>query len=99
MAQAVAASANGFIKATLAADVTFTFAVPTAGHGYSKLVKVIQDSTGGRVPTFQLSGPVAVIWIGDEPPWGSRTSGQSNYVTILVTPDGEIFASAFHGSA
>jgi hypothetical protein len=97
--QSVAADADGFIKATLGADVTFTFGLPTTGHGYSKLVKIVQDGTGGRVPTLQLSGPVAVVWIGDEPPWGSRTSGQSNYVTILVTPDGEIFASAFYGSA
>jgi hypothetical protein len=98
-AQAIAQANDSFIKVTLGADVTFTFGLPTTGHGYSKLVKIVQDGTGGRVPTFQLSGPVTVIWIGDEPTWGSRTSGQSNYVTILVTPDGEIFASAFHGSA
>lgn len=63
-------------KVTLTGDCTFTFTAPL---GPCNLVlKLIQDATGSRAPTW----PATVKWpVGGEPPW-STTAGKIDILAL-----------------
>jgi hypothetical protein len=99
--QAITVASNGFLKATLSGDCVLKFAAPPTGYGYSKLVRLVQDATGGRTPTIELddgSPSITATWLGTEPTWGDRAADAWNLLSVIVDPDGAIFVTPVSGS-
>ncbi len=77
------------LEYTLGADVTFSFDLGgSATRGFTKLIRVVQDGTGGRTPTFQTSGAVALTALNVFPTWTSRPANAWDLVTVLYEPAG-----------
>jgi hypothetical protein len=66
-----------------AAAPLFSFTAPPAGYDYGGMMILKQDSTGARVPAFNLAGasPDDVFNVTSEPSWSSQTADTATQVT------------------
>ncbi|SDD89423.1 hypothetical protein [Rhodospira trueperi] len=84
-----------FRRLTLTDDTAFTLPDPPAGRGYSITLKLIQDATGSRAPTFAQADATAAKWLGGAaPPW--RT-GAGAFDLVTLTHDGTDLIAAHVG--
>lgn len=76
------ARANSF-GLTLTADTVFTIINAPANKAFSIVLKLSQDATGNRVPTY----PASVKWPGGVVPVMTPTAGRTDFA-VLTTYDG-----------
>jgi hypothetical protein len=94
----VALTDGEFQALTLGADTVFTLPDPPAGHGYSVTLKLIQDATGSRSPTFQQADTTAAVWLSGSAPTWQPTAG--DFDLVVLTHDGtDLIAAHAGGSA
>jgi len=92
----VALTDGEFQVFTVGADTVFTLPDPPVGHGYSVTLKLVQDTTGGRTPTFQQADSTAAVWLGGSAPTWQTTSG--DFDLVVLTHDGtDLVASHIGG--
>ncbi len=83
---------------TLAGDVTITFNNPTSGQGYCKLVRIVQDGTGGRSPTFQDQSAGGMTELNVFPTWSGRPANAWDLVAVLREESGVLLGTHLAGS-
>jgi len=80
---------------TLGGDTAITLPDPPAGRGYSVTLKLIQDATGGRAPTFEQADTTAARWVGGSAPaWQTATGA---FDLVVLTHDGTDLIAAHIG--
>lgn len=72
---------------TLDADVSFSFTNVDSNDANSVYLKLIQDSTGGRSPSW----PSNVQWPGGSEPSWSDGAGDEDVVTLVHDPDNDVW--------
>jgi hypothetical protein len=89
-----------FAYGTIVGDCILSVAPPSLpGYGYSILLKIQQDGTGGRTATVQSSnGAMLGVWLGDPVEWTLRGPGAWNYISVFWTPAGDLLISNLGGS-
>jgi hypothetical protein len=86
-----------FQRLTLTDDTAITLPDPPSGRGYSITLKLIQDATGGRAPTFAQVDTTAAKWLGGSaPPWQTATGA---FDLVVLTHDGTDLIAAHVGGA
>ncbi len=83
---------------TLDAAVTITFNDPSAGKGYCKIVRIVQDGTGGRVPSFEDESAAAATELNVFPTWSGRPANAWDLVAVLREESGELLITHLAGS-
>ncbi len=96
--QTIAADSAFELKYALGANVTFRFADPASGRGYSKLIRIAQGSTGGRTPTFQDARGQAATATNTMPDWARRPARAWDLVAVLREETGALLVTHIAGS-
>lgn len=71
-------------KVTLTGDVSFDFANVASSDTNSVVLQLVQDSTGGRTPSFTPT----VVWGGGSVPSWSTSAGAEDVITLVYDQDG-----------
>ncbi len=88
-------AAGEYQALTLNDDTVVTLPDPPAGHGYAVTLKLIQDATGGRSPTFLKADATAAVWLADAPPVWKTAAGARD--VVVLTHDGTDLLAAHVG--
>lgn len=80
------------ISLTLGADLNIDFETPNSGMGYSHVLWITQDGTGGRTPTIRNGSNTAATWLGTEPAWSGLAASALTIVSVLYAPSGTLYA-------
>lgn len=94
-AKTIALAEGEFQVFTLGADTVFTLPDPPAGHGYSITLKLVQDATSGRTPSFLQTDATAGVWLRGGPPSWTPTPGA--FDLVVLTHDGTDLIAAHAG--
>jgi len=88
-----------FMRIALDGDATLECWASSAGLGYGKVVRVLQDATGGRtLNVTRKSNGAAAIWLTEPVVWADRPAGAWDYLSVLHTPAGDLFVGFIAGS-
>lgn len=80
---ATTVTAVPYTRARLIADTTITLTAPASSYLGVRMLEIVQDGTGGRVPTF-----IGYTWLGSEPDWAAQDPDSVTVVGWYVTPTG-----------
>lgn len=61
--------------------------------GAEYLIVIVQDATGGRTPTFQVTGGTPMTELNTFPTWASRPANGIDIIAAVQTTYGEPFAT------
>lgn len=82
---------------TLTDDTVLTLPDPPTGQGYSLTLRLVQDTTGGRVPTIEDAAGTAATWLNDAAPVWATAAGA--FDVVVVTHDGAVLMAAHVGGS
>lgn len=80
------------ISITAGADFNIDFETPNSGMGYSHVLWITQDGTGGRTITIRDGSNTEATWLGDEPTWSGLAASALTIVSVFYAPSGTLYA-------
>lgn len=80
------------IAITAGADFNIDFETPNSGMGYSHVLWITQDGTGGRTITIRDGSNTEATWLGTEPAWSSLAASALTIVSVFYAPSGTLYA-------
>jgi hypothetical protein len=91
----VALNDGEFQPLTLTGNTDFVLPDPGGNKGYSITLKLIQDATGSRAPTFAQADATSARWLGGSAPTWQTAPGA--FDVIVLTHDGTDLIAAHVG--